>query len=131
MAVSEHPNVLYHNHAKIYPKHISKEILRMKCLDIDEKLDKRDLALVKISDTGAGEEYGEAASYSTWVGWRGKNFFTHVDLSVDIWTSKNFIKSSKYFFTHVNLSVDKQKRLSSQAQTLNICHIKERIENKI
>ena len=29
------------------------------CLDIDEKLDKRDLALVKISDTGAGEEYGE------------------------------------------------------------------------
>ena len=28
-------------------------------LDIDEKLDKRDLALVKISDTGAGEEYGE------------------------------------------------------------------------
>ena len=30
-----------------------------KCPDIDEKLDKRDLALVKISDTGAGEEYGE------------------------------------------------------------------------
>ena len=51
--------------SKIYLKHFSKEILRMKCLDIDEKLDKRDLALVKISDTGAGEEYGEAASYST------------------------------------------------------------------
>ena len=89
-------------------KQISKEILRMKCLDIDEKLDKRDLALVKISDTGAGEEYGEAAGYSTWVGWRGK-----------------------FFFTHVDLGVDKQKCLSSQAQTLNICHIKERIENKI
>ena len=28
------------------------------CLDIDEKLDKRDLHLVKISDDGAGEEYG-------------------------------------------------------------------------
>ena len=27
-------------------------------LDIDEKLDKRDLHLVKISDNGAGEEYG-------------------------------------------------------------------------
>ena len=27
-------------------------------LDIDEKLDKRDLHLVKISDEGAGEEYG-------------------------------------------------------------------------
>ena len=27
-------------------------------LDIDEKLDKRDLHLVKISDAGAGEEYG-------------------------------------------------------------------------
>ena len=106
--MSEHPNIFYPQHANIYLKHIAKEILRMKCLDIDEKLDKRDLALVKISDTGAGEEYGEAASYSTWVGWRGKNFFTHV-----------------------NLSVDKQKRLSSQAQTLNICHIKERIENKI
>ena len=26
--------------------------------DIDEKLDKRDLHLVKISDDGAGEEYG-------------------------------------------------------------------------
>ena len=39
----------------------------MKCSDIDEKLDKRDLALVKISDTGAGEEYGEAASYSTFL----------------------------------------------------------------
>ena len=86
-------------------KHISKEILRMKCSDIDEKLDKRDLALVKISDTGAGEEYGEAASYSTWVGWRGKNFF--------------------------DLSEDKQKHLLCQAQTLNICHIKERIVNKI
>ena len=34
-------------------------ILYKKCPDIDEKLDKRDLALVKISDTGAGEEYGE------------------------------------------------------------------------
>ena len=97
-------------------KHISKEILRMKCSDIDEKLDKRDLALVKISDTGAGEEYGEAASYSTWVGCRGKNFFTHVNLSEDIWTSKNFIKSGKNFFTHVDLSGDKQKRLSSQAK---------------
>jgi hypothetical protein len=27
-------------------------------LDIDEKLDKRDLYMVKISDPGAGEEYG-------------------------------------------------------------------------
>ena len=27
-------------------------------VDIDEKLDKRDLHLVKISDEGAGEEYG-------------------------------------------------------------------------
>ena len=27
-------------------------------IDIDEKLDKRDLHLVKISDNGAGEEYG-------------------------------------------------------------------------
>ena len=34
-------------------------IFYKKCPDIDEKLDKRDLALVKISDTGAGEEYGE------------------------------------------------------------------------
>ena len=97
--MSEHPNIFYPQHANIYLKHIAKEILRMKCLDIDEKLDKRDLALVKISDTGAGEEYGEAASYSTWVGWRGKNFF--------------------------DLSEDKQKLLSSQAKPLNICHVKE------
>ena len=27
-------------------------------LDIDEKLDKRDLHMVKISDEGAGEEFG-------------------------------------------------------------------------
>ena len=97
--MSEHPNIFYPQHANIYLKHIAKEILRMKCLDIDEKLDKRDLALVKISDTGAGEEYGEAAGYSTWVGWRGKNFF--------------------------DLSEDKQKLFSSQAKTLNICHVKE------
>ena len=47
MAVSGLPNIFYPQHANIYLKHIAKEILRMKCLDIDEKLDKGDLALVK------------------------------------------------------------------------------------
>ena len=33
-------------------------ILCCQFLDIDEKLDKRDLYMVKISDAGAGDEYG-------------------------------------------------------------------------
>ena len=36
----------------------SAHILCCQFLDIDEKLDKRDLYMVKISDAGAGDEYG-------------------------------------------------------------------------
>ena len=42
------------------PTHLLPILIILCCqfLDIDEKLDKRDLYMVKISDAGAGDEYG-------------------------------------------------------------------------
>ena len=59
-----HPILLHCTGSLIHPvfmKCIPDKLLRLNSsfIDIDEKLDKRDLALVKISDTGAGDEYGE------------------------------------------------------------------------